>query len=450
MNKDPKILCVIRSTTQYFYVRSVIDELVKAGCEVRVIFDKEMSETKLGEIGDFLNKKVLYCFYHSRATVKKKVLFYLRNLIAYRRFQKIEKQSNFYKKRAFVQLPPLLKVVVRASFLNILIKSRLSGRLLKLIDEKIPADIEIFKIIKDFKPDAVLSTPGNLGFYSADIEFIKAARQLSVKTVISTISWDNLTTKNPFFARPDLLLVWNKKQQRDAFLHHKIEKGETRIVGAPVFDYLFDKWNLKTKGDFCKKYRLDSNKPILLYLSTSTSLTGNERWLIEKLSSSFSYNLKLKDLQIVVRPHPFRQVIKDFKKTNITVIPKKGEWPYSKKAISLYLESILYSDMVFAINTSGMIDAVVVDRPVLTLYLDEYLEVQRETEHFGDLIRFKAIYAANTVDELISNIEFILDKEDSLSLARARFVQAMIRPLGLPITSGKNAASEIIKFAKLT
>ena len=71
-------------------------------------------------------------------------------------------------------------------------------------------------------PDVVLVTPlVDLG--SDQVEYVKAARALGIRSGLCVHSWDNLTNKGLIRVLPDRVFVWNEAQKREAVAMHRVK-----------------------------------------------------------------------------------------------------------------------------------------------------------------------------------------------------------------------------------
>ena len=76
-----------------------------------------------------------------------------------------------------------------------------------------------------------------LGFVESD--YVRAAAELGVPTVLVVASWDNLTNKGLIRDVPTLTIVWNEMQVEEAVRLHKIPEERVIPVGAHSFDHWF-------------------------------------------------------------------------------------------------------------------------------------------------------------------------------------------------------------------
>jgi len=319
----------------------------------------------------------------------------------------------YYRNRWFGYIPFVLRPFIWIFFLFY--------KYLHLIENLIPPEKNIVRKLIEYDPDVVIATPCNHRF-SEEIEYIKAAKSLGIKTVIPVLSWDNLTTKGIFHAIPDKLLVWNESQKQEAIEIHGIPHDNIEIIGSPFFDKWFcGETRLENRVEFCKSVGLNPWKPYCLYLGSSSNIAKDETWIIEKLSSEFS------DISFLVRPHPANY--KNFlwvNLNNVVVYPKNGRLVDDADSLNSFYNEIKHSAFVFGINTSGMIDAIINDKACVTLLADEYKHTQSDAVHFEYMK--DAIYMADSFDSLFKFIRSLLNGELSRQKERRKFVGNFIRP----------------------
>jgi hypothetical protein len=116
-----------------------------------------------------------------------------------------------------------------------------------------------------------------IDFTYAQTDYVKAARQLGIPTILAVASWDNLTNKGLVQVCPDLTLVWNDVQEREAVALHNIPRERIRKTGAQLYDHWFDKSPARDRDSFCSRVgNLDPAQPIILYLCSSSFICRDE------------------------------------------------------------------------------------------------------------------------------------------------------------------------------
>ena len=456
-----RILFAIRSTQLYFYFEPIITSLLARGHKLKLLFDKETFSTNKDCVRDSLSalpiSGSLDVDWAPRDKSRfRKPIYYARDLASFRRYLKIRGQSDFYRARWLKNSLKPFKPFVYVPTLQKLLVSLPVVALIRALDQLLPIEKEIKKTIGDFGPDVVVSAPANFGFSSAEIEYLNAARKMKIPTVVPVMSWDNLTTKGVFTFKPDLLLVWNELQAREARVHHGIDQTKVRIVGAPMFDYLFEKKQDFSKKSLWKKLKrevllrkIDEKWPIILYLGSSSDVAGDERFLITKLRKSLDNTSddRLQSAQIIIRPHPLNNsYYRKFRGKNIVVMPNKG-FAVTSREKDDYIGVLKMCDCVVGVNTSGMIDAIVLDKPVIGIVLRKYAKTQSQALHFKYLVNSNVLLIVKKIEDFPGEVKNILDGRDIHKSERKQFVKKFIRPRGLKISAGGAVALEIEKLA---
>ena len=63
---------------------------------------------------------------------------------------------------------------------------------------------------------------------SQQVDYVKSARRLGVRSALSVASWDNLTSKGLIRVLPDHVIVWNDAQRAEAAALHHVPDGARR------------------------------------------------------------------------------------------------------------------------------------------------------------------------------------------------------------------------------
>jgi len=86
---------------------------------------------------------------------------------------------------------------------------------------------------------------------------------------------------------------------------------------------------------------------------------------------------------------------------------------------------------VIGINTTAMIEAAIVGKPVLTILEPTF--AQEGTLHFHHLLEENGgfLHAASSLDEHLAQLRRVLDEGEADAERRRRFVESFVRPHGL-------------------
>lgn len=460
-----KILFVIRSGEHLLYFRSIVEELLKRGHKVKLLYDAKWTDEKDPKIlADFKNANKNYDFEYGVAVRRndawRKILFHTREILSYRSYL-LEPRRNlrkYYHDRWLGYLPATLQSVLRYGFVRSLLGSSVAAATLRFFERIAPPDKKICEDIVRFRPDVVVASPVNMRFSSADLEYLKAAKQMSIPTALPVISWDNLTNKGLIHVMPDILLAWNRDQAAEARIPHGVPMDKIKLIGAPVFDQWFSSLKLGySRKEFCDKYGLRESDPILAYLGSSVNVAQDESWLVADLRKALNEADEigslpagsLRNTQIIIRPHPANYKIYDkLNLKKVIILPKTGTLPDSKDSAQIFYDTLYHAAAVLGVNTSGMIDAIIVGKPVMSILPKMYKDSQSETQHFQYLLENDVLEITRNLDEFLEIFKKILTGRDAKKEQREAFIKKYIRPNGLEKSAGDAAADEIEKITR--
>lgn len=349
--------------------------------------------------------------------------------------------------RAAERVPALLRWVAD-SWLHAATGRRALAAVLRTIEQALPRQKALDELVGEHRPDVVLLTP-LLHLGSPQIELLRSARALGVKTALCVGSWDHLSSKSLIREMPDRVLVWNETQKREAVELHRVPAERVCVTGAQCYDHWFGRTPGRTREQFCAMVQLPADRPFLLWVCSALFLDSPSearfvrRW-IEKLRAS--PDPVLSTAGILVRPHPARlNEWHDVDLSDLQDVTLYGSLPIDDDAKTDYFESLYYSAAVVGLNTSAFLEAAIVGRPVHTIILPEFSENQEGTLHFpyllsvgGGLLRVARDFHEHRV-QLASAL-----REPVRPDGNAGFVSAFIRPAGLdqPATDLFTAAVE--------
>jgi hypothetical protein len=292
----------------------------------------------------------------------------------------------------------------------------------------------------------VVASPANL-WHPEEIEYVKAARRLRIPTVVPVLSWDNLTTKGMIHVTPDLTLVWNDTQREEAVRVHGIPPEGIAVTGSPFFDPWFQgAREAEARDSFCNRVGLDPQHPFAVYLGSSANIAKDETWLIRAIARELreASQPELRSMQVLARPHPANAgVYAELDEPNVVVWPRAGRLPDSDDSRREFRATLQHAVAAVGINTSGMIDAVIADRPCVAVVVPKYDATQREAVHFIHLLRASTLELADGPESCAELLLGISRGGDSTRDARREFVQTFVRPRGIRASAGALAAHAI-------
>ena len=315
---------------------------------------------------------------------------------------------------------------------------RLLCRSIDVLERSTRTAMVFRQYLHDLRPDLVVITPLVI-LKTAQLDLARAAMELGIRNVFAVASWDHLSSKGELTFSPQRVFVWNEVQRREAIELHRIDHGRVVVTGCQLFDEWFQQEPSRTRDVFCATVGLRSDRPILLYVC-SALLEGSPseaefvlRWARHLRASGHA---ALKDCGILIRPHfkrgdEWRRV--DFAGlSNIACWPPIGDVPVDGRAKTDYFDSLYHASATVGLNTSAMIEAAILGRPVHTVLLPEFRDNQEGTLHFRYLLDGPdaLLRAARSLDDHARDVASVLDGCDPDPERSRRFVRWFVRPCG--------------------
>jgi len=327
------------------------------------------------------------------------------------------------------------------------------ARLLRTLERGIPVRRELRDYIATHRPDVVMVTP-LIELGSPQMDHLAAAKVLGTRTALPVASWDHLSSKALIRNVPDMILVWNDMQKREAIEMHRIEPDRIVVTGAHPYDQWFSRAPSRRRDSFCSRVGLRADRPFVLYLcsslfrNTASEPAFVERW-VEAIRTSD--DPRLKEIGILIRPHPARpEEWKQIDLSGFKNIAFWGEHPVDEEAKNDYFDSMYYSAAVVGLNTSAFLEAAVVGKPVHTV-VDEGIskDNQEGTIHFHYLLDVNGglLRVARSLEEHVRLLAESLAPEGGGDPKAERFSEGFIRPFGLTESATPRFADAIEKLA---
>jgi hypothetical protein len=316
---------------------------------------------------------------------------------------------------------------------------------LERLEQAVPRQLGIDDFLVEHKPDVLLITP-LIELGSPQLDYVRAARALGIRSALCVWSWDHLSSKALIRVVPDKLLVWNETQRDEALRFHGIPPERVIVTGAQCFDRWFDRQPSRTLAEFCARVGLPPSgvrggASIVLYVgsalfkgSPSEALFA-ARWAEAVRGRE---DLRRRDVQILVRPHPQRldewrapEAVAALADAGVTVWSSN---PVDPESQADYFDSLYHAAAVVGLNTSALVEAAIVDRPVYTMLLPEFRENQEGTFHFHHLMTVGDgfLNTARSLDEHVTQLAAAL-ADGAPVRANRPFVERFIRPRGVNV-----------------
>jgi hypothetical protein len=323
---------------------------------------------------------------------------------------------------------------------------------LRALERALPRQAEHDELIRRYRPDLLLLTP-LLRLGSSQIEVLRSARALGVRTGLCVASWDQLSSKGRIAELPDRVFVWNDTQKQEAIELHGVPADRVVVTGAQCYDEWFSRLPVRSRDEFCSHVGLPADRPMLLYVCSAFSpATPVEAHFVRKWVEGVraSNDPVLRTAGVLIRPHPQRH--DEWNEVDLSDLPDVtlyGSHPLDEQSKEDYFESLYYSAAVVGLLTSAFLEASVLGRPVHVVIPPEFAERQEGLIHFhylqtvgGGLFR-----PTRDMDEHYARVAASL-REGPRPDLNAGFVRAFIRPCGLHREATEVFAEEVEAAAR--
>lgn len=327
---------------------------------------------------------------------------------------------------------------------------RLLRRLLRIAERALPRVRELDAAIGRERPDVMLFTP-LIDLGSPQLDMLRSATALGIRTVLCVGSWDHLSSKALIRDVPHRVFVWNERQRQEAAGLHGVPAERVVVTGAQCYDQWFDRRPSRSREAFCARVGLRGDRPFILW-ACSALFQGSPSeapFVLEWIASLRASGVDaLRDAGVLVRPHPARRGQWDGvdarRFDNVSIY---GAMPADQESKNDYFDSLYFSAAVVGLNTSAFLEAAIVGRPVHVILPPHFRDNQEGTIHF-DYLRTVGGGLVHTARDFTSHhrqlIESLSGRVDGF---KRSFVHAFIRPHGLDVPASEMFAASVESLA---
>jgi hypothetical protein len=223
-------------------------------------------------------------------------------------------------------------------------------------------------------------------------------------------------------------------QRDEAARFHGIGGNRVLVTGAQCFDRWFDRRPMRDREAFCRRVGLPADKPFILYVCSSLFKNSPAEapfvrdWVAALRGAPDS---RLRAAAILVRPHPQR--LEEWRTATLDAhdVAVWGASPVDAESRADYFDSMYHAAAVVGLNTSALVEAAIVDRPVFTILTPAFRDNQEGTFHFQHLLDADTgfLNAAGSLEAHAAQIASMLAGQPVRS--NQAFVERFIRPRGL-------------------
>jgi hypothetical protein len=289
---------------------------------------------------------------------------------------------------------------------------------------------------------------------SQQLDQLKAARVLGIPVAAAIMSWDHLSSKALLHIAPDMVLVWNDVQRREAIEMHGLPAGRIVVTGAQCYDQWFTRQPARSRAAFCADMGLRADRPFVLWVHSAFSpqIEPPEpdlvlRWLAALRGSQ---DPALRELGVLIRPHPER--VKEWNGVRLDRFDNvvfRGGNPIDGATKDDYFDALFHSTAVIGLATSAFLEAAIVGRPVLTMTPPEYRIHQEAMVHFSYLrtVAGGLLHAAPDIEGHLVQLAAAIAGGGERDERNRQFVGAFVRPAGLDVPGTPAFADAIEQLA---
>jgi len=150
--------------------------------------------------------------------------------------------------------------------------------------------------LRELQPDWLVCT---YPVMSPEPEYLLAAREVGIPSVLQLLSWDNITAKGQFPALADRYGVWGDCMADELKEYYNISEGNINRLGVPHFDRHHQALQ-HPEIDRLAGFGLDPAQPYLFVAMSAPRYCPREIDIVEWLANRAA----AREFQLLVRPHP--------------------------------------------------------------------------------------------------------------------------------------------------
>ncbi|HCE02686.1 MAG TPA: hypothetical protein DEQ98_05540, partial [Acidobacteria bacterium] len=303
-----KVLFVLQYPGYLRYFDSVLEALSQQGHQVAVAFDQPHKQPEgLSALASIDGDVEVLDAVPRRPDIWNQVARGVRGTIDYARYLHPRfEHSPYLRDRMRTVLPPLTRFLGRLTTTTATRTGRII-RFLQACERAVPSSKTLETYLERAAPDVLVVSP-LVTDQCPQVDLIKSARRVGVRSALCVASWDHLTTKGLMRIQPDLVALWNHDQQREALEFHGAMAERVVVTGAQCFDRWFDRTPSRSREEFCQRVGVSAERPFVVFTGSTASISAPapevrfvKRWIEAVRSGPGS----LKDLGILIRPHPY-------------------------------------------------------------------------------------------------------------------------------------------------
>lgn len=195
------------------------------------------------------------------------------------------------------------KQVVRGLYrlARLLSCSRAARKAIPALERRFRRAPEIEDLLDRIRPDLLVTA--TTGFANYDMYLLAAAARLGVRSCVTVLSWDNITSKPFPIVTAEHAVAWGAQMKADLVAYNDFRAEQVRVCGVPTFDIYSRPDPAWDKAAFLAGLGLDPGRRTILVATGAPSLFPWNPNMVEALGAAMADG-RLPDCQLAVRLHP--------------------------------------------------------------------------------------------------------------------------------------------------
>jgi len=399
----------------------VLQEFLKRDARVVIFVSPEKYDYYLGVYGNLKNV-VIESFKNHRS-----------KLITERLAQGVSEimtdtvNKTLHRKTEYARTKNIVRYYLTTVFTKTFGNSNLFKKLFRFLDSRINASDVFSGYFEKYKPRAVFA-PNVFG--KEDVLLMRSSKKANVKTVGMVLSWDNNTSKGLMRVVPDMLIVQNEVIKKEAIEIEVIPEKIIAVSGIPHYDY-YKTYIPLSRTELCQREGLDPDKKIIFVSPAGRSFIDTDWHIFEILKKAVNSHEIKEPVQFILSVHPTNFVdFGEFEPDKNFIIRRWGvdlkdvrtkSREFDMREIDELIDIIANTDVVINVISSMVIDAAVLDKPIVTIGFDGWAKdvpytrsVKRylELENMEGLLETEAAPIVENKKQLISWVNKYLEDPD--------------------------------------
>lgn len=168
---------------------------------------------------------------------------------------------------------------------------------------------------------------------------------------------------------------------------------------------------------FLKRIGMRSSSRYVLYVGSSRHIVRDASWLVNEIQHALheSDDRELTRMEVKVRPNPANwEFIRSLRsRSGVFTWPKDGAFQESQGAQADFYNAIIDAEAVVGINTTAMIDAVILDKPIIACMTQRYARTQGDAQHFRHLMEADVLESATNARDVEARLKDLVAGRDA-------------------------------------